>query len=62
MSFNAIHERALTRKGGEPGLQKLLPHVAKPDDLMGLGDDRYLAEITRCVFRAGFVWRVIDNK
>src|SRR5699024_1888655 len=25
-------------------------------------DDRYLAEITRCVFKAGFVWRVIDNK
>ena len=26
------------------------------------GDDRYLSEMTRCIFQAGFVWRVVDNK
>lgn len=62
MSFAAIHERAAIRKGGPAGLKALLPQVATPDQLIGLGDDRYLAELTRCVFRAGFVWRVIDNK
>ena len=62
MSFANIHERALTRKGGREALGALLPTVATPDELSGLGDDRYLAEMTRCVFRAGFVWRVIDNK
>ena len=25
-------------------------------------DDRWLAQMTRCVFQAGFVWRVVDNK
>lgn len=62
MKFAAIHDRALARKGGPAGLESLLPRVATPDELTGLGDDRYLAELTRCVFRAGFVWRVIDNK
>ncbi|MFC4257888.1 DNA-3-methyladenine glycosylase I [Marinobacter lacisalsi] len=62
MSFAAIHERAAIRKGGPAGLESLLPRVATPDELTSLGDDRYLAELTRCVFRAGFVWRVIDNK
>ncbi|GGY62682.1 DNA-3-methyladenine glycosylase I [Marinobacter zhanjiangensis] len=62
MSFAAIHERAAIRKGGPAGLKALLPQVATPDQLIGQGDDRYLAELTRCVFRAGFVWRVIDNK
>ncbi|SET72321.1 DNA-3-methyladenine glycosylase I [Marinobacter segnicrescens] len=62
MSFAAIHERAISRKGGPDSLSALLPRVATPDELTSLGDDRYLAELTRCVFRAGFVWRVIDNK
>lgn len=62
MAFAVIHERAIARKGGPDSLNALLPRVATPDELTGLGDDRYLAEITRCVFRAGFVWRVIDNK
>lgn len=62
MSFATIHERAAIRKGGAADLKTLLPQVATPDELTGLGDDRYLAELTRCVFRAGFVWRVVDNK
>lgn len=62
MGFAAIHERALARKGGPESLSSLLPHVATPLELIELADDRYLAEITRCVFRAGFVWKVIDNK
>ncbi|WP_417547565.1 DNA-3-methyladenine glycosylase I [Marinobacter segnicrescens] len=62
MSFAAIHDRAISRKGGPDSLSALLPRVATPVELTSLGDDRYLAELTRCVFRAGFVWRVIDNK
>lgn len=62
MSFDKIHEQALARKGGPAGLESLLPRVATPGELIDLGDDRYLAELTRCVFRAGFVWRIIDNK
>ncbi|MEP1214321.1 MAG: DNA-3-methyladenine glycosylase I [Marinobacter sp.] len=62
MSFARIYEQAAARKGGETALQALLPRVAERGELEALGDDRYLAEVTRCVFKAGFVWRVIENK
>lgn len=62
MSFSTIYDRAAARKGGEAAMQELLPPVAKPGELEMRGDDRYLSEVTRCVFKAGFVWRVIDSK
>lgn len=60
--FAAIHQRACERKGGPGALKKLLPKVRSPRALAGTGDDRYLAQMTRCVFQAGFVWRVVDHK
>lgn len=62
MRFSDIHERAIARKGGIEELNALLPNLPPSTELKARGDDRYLAEITRCVFKAGFVWRVIDNK
>lgn len=62
MSFARIYNQAAARKGGEVELRALLPRVAGPGDLEAMGDDRYLSEVTRCVFKAGFVWRVIENK
>lgn len=62
MKFSDIHERAIARKGGVAQLNALLPQLPPASELEERGDDRYLAEITRCVFKAGFVWRVIDNK
>lgn len=62
MSFTRIYNKAAARKGGEAALWTLLPRVATPGELKAMGDDRYLSEVTRCVFKAGFVWRVIDNK
>ncbi|WP_417529743.1 DNA-3-methyladenine glycosylase I [Marinobacter lipolyticus] len=62
MSFSRIYDQAAARKGGEVALRSLLPRVAEPGELQAMADDRYLSEITRCVFKAGFVWRVIENK
>lgn len=62
MSFSRIYEQAVLQKGGESEVRAGLPRIAKREDLAALGDDRFLSEITRCVFKAGFVWRVIDNK
>lgn len=62
MSFARIYEQAAVRKGGEVELSALLPGVPDPEALAAKGDDRYLSELTRCVFKAGFVWRVIENK
>jgi 3-methyladenine DNA glycosylase Tag len=61
-AFKTIRERAEKRKGGAKALAALLP--AKPDTktLEKRGDDRYLAEMTRRVFSAGFAWSVIEAK
>jgi 3-methyladenine DNA glycosylase Tag len=61
-SFNTIRARAARRKGGEAALAALLPKVAEPTTLATLGDDRVLAEMTKRLFSAGFVWSVIETK
>ncbi|HWE16878.1 MAG TPA: DNA-3-methyladenine glycosylase I [Hyphomicrobiaceae bacterium] len=61
-SFKTIRARAAKRKGGEAALAALLPKVANGKALARLGDDRVLAEMTKRVFSAGFVWSVIENK
>lgn len=62
MKFSVFYQQALARKGGEQALKSLLPPVTEKQRLAEIGDDRYLSEITRCIFKAGFVWRVIENK
>src|SRR5690242_3038529 len=61
-AFGVIRARAVKRKGGERVLQSLLPPVARADTLAALGDDRVLAEMTKRIFSAGFVWSVIEKK
>lgn len=63
VDFRVIHDRAAERKGGHDALRALMPGgIRAPAEIEQLGDDRLLAAITRCIFRAGFVWKVIDNK
>jgi 3-methyladenine DNA glycosylase Tag len=61
-SFKTIRARAARRKGGEAALAALLPKVASPKMLTRIGDDRVLAEMTKRIFSAGFVWSVIEAK
>ena len=60
--YQTIYERACERKGGEAALESLLGEPADREELAQLGDDRYLAELTRKVFQSGFVWRIVDQK
>lgn len=60
--FAEIRARAERRKGGEQVLAKLIPAVPDIAALAALGDDRVLAEMTKRVFSAGFVWTVIESK
>lgn len=60
--FSEIYQRATDRKGGVKNLNKLLPKRANIDILPTLDSHRFLAEMTRCVFQAGFVWKVVDQK
>jgi 3-methyladenine DNA glycosylase Tag len=61
-SFEVIHNRAAERKGGMDELHKLLPELPDREAVAQLPEHRFLAEMTRCIFQAGFVWRVIEQK
>lgn len=60
--FASVYQRACDRHGGKTLLKKLMPRVRSPRALSGTKDDRWLAEMTRCIFQAGFVWRVVNHK
>lgn len=61
--FSEIYDRAVQRKGGVAAVGALLPDSIKSrEELLALGDDRYLSGISKAIFKAGFVWKVIDNK
>jgi 3-methyladenine DNA glycosylase Tag len=60
--FKTIRARAAKRKGGERALAQLLPAMTPRAALARLKDDRVLAEMTKRIFSAGFVWSVIENK
>ena len=59
-TFEEIHQRALKRKG--PALEAGLPTPRADSELRELPDDRYLAQMTKSIFQAGFVWKVIEAK
>lgn len=61
--FSQIYQRAVVRKGGEEALLALLTTDIKSSaELAEIPDHRYLSEMTKAVFKAGFVWKVIHNK
>ncbi|MBO6508700.1 MAG: DNA-3-methyladenine glycosylase I [Roseibium sp.] len=64
-SFEEIESLAVEKKGGEAQLASLLGEHNLPKsetELEKIGDDRWLAMFTKCVFQAGFSWKVIDQK
>jgi 3-methyladenine DNA glycosylase Tag len=63
-SFSEIFARTAERKGGAAALEALVAEWPPKSqaELAAIPDDRWLAEMTRGVFRAGFNWRVIDAK
>ncbi|MEP3048599.1 MAG: DNA-3-methyladenine glycosylase I [Roseibium sp.] len=64
-SFDNIEALAARNKGGADQLATLLAEQSgpkSPDELEQISDDRWLAMFTKCVFQAGFSWKVIDQK
>lgn len=61
-NFTDIWKRASQLKGGDAALEKLMPIVKSPKALRKIPDDRWLSEMTKRIFQAGFSWTVIDNK
>lgn len=60
--FADIYARAAARKGGDAALEALIPATRTRAELARIADDRWLSELVRCVFQAGFVWRVVEAK
>lgn len=62
INYQTIFAQACERKGGEKGLNDLLPSSLPNKELAAIADDRYLAEFTKKIFQSGFVWRVVEQK
>jgi 3-methyladenine DNA glycosylase Tag len=60
--FEHIIQRALDHQGGQLRLEEMMPTVRSTRALVQTKGNRWLAQMTRCVFQAGFVWRVVDHK
>ncbi|MCP3688961.1 MAG: hypothetical protein GY784_11145 [Gammaproteobacteria bacterium] len=54
--FDEIFDIAADRKGGSEALDELLTQPKSTAELEDIGDDRWLACMTRCIFQAGFNW------
>ncbi|MDH3738795.1 MAG: DNA-3-methyladenine glycosylase I [Alphaproteobacteria bacterium] len=61
-SFRDIFDRAAEFKGGAADLEKLLPVAKSKSEIAAVPDHRYLAGMTKCVFNAGFSWKVVEQK
>jgi 3-methyladenine DNA glycosylase Tag len=62
MQFGEIEARAAERKGGVKALESLLKTPLPRDRFLAASDDRWLAEMTRSIFQAGFSWELIDKR
>lgn len=61
-TFDQLFALAAKRKGGADAAEALLPKVKSAAALRKISDDRWLAQMTRSVFQAGFNWKVIEHK
>ena len=61
-NFKPILDRALQRKDGEQGLEAWVSDPLSKEGFLAQEDHRFLSMMTKVVFQAGFVWRVIENK
>ncbi|MEM8796145.1 MAG: DNA-3-methyladenine glycosylase I [Pseudomonadota bacterium] len=59
--FDEIYAIAADRKGGIEALEASLQKPKTVGVLCKIGDDRYLAEATKCIFQAGFNWKVVER-
>ena len=61
-NFDDIFQIAAKRKGGASQLEELLDPPLSAAQLATIPDDRWLSMMTKCVFQAGFSWKVIEAK
>jgi len=59
IAFAEIEKRAVERKGN---LVPLLHNPLSAKEIAAIPDDRWLSQMTRCIFEAGFNWDLIDKR
>jgi hypothetical protein len=60
-NFKSIWNRTSKRKGGDESLKAQLPAVVSPEKLAKHSDAFFLSAMSRCVYQAGFSWKVIES-
>lgn len=60
--FQDIEQAAIARKGSQQALEALLHTPKTAGEIRAITPDRFLSEMSKCVFQAGFSWKVIDAK
>ena len=61
-SFQEIFEIAADRKGGSDALDAMLSRPKSAAELADVPDHRWLSQVTKSIFQAGFNWKVIEAK
>ncbi len=59
-TFDEIWTIASGRKGGGAALEAQLSKPKTAEELKATPDDRYLSLATKCIFQAGFNWKVVE--
>ncbi|SOC83379.1 DNA-3-methyladenine glycosylase I [Ensifer adhaerens] len=59
-TFEDIWAISAGRKGGDQALEAQLSKPKTAEELKATPDDRYLALGTKCIFQAGFNWKVVE--
>lgn len=60
--FDEIFALAAARHGGAAALEARLPRPLAKAECIALPEHRWLAQISKSIFQAGFSWKVIDAK
>lgn len=61
-TYAQIHAIAAERKGGKTALENLIKSAELSINLAEQPGAYFLENMTKCVFQAGFSWKVIENK
>ena len=60
-NFEEIFEISAKRKEGNEALEALLSKPKSSSQLIAIPDDRWLSGMAKCIFQAGFNWKVVEN-
>lgn len=61
-TFKTIWRETAKQKGGVPALEARMPTMKSARSLARAKDDRLLSAAAMAIFRAGFVWRIVEAK